>query len=519
MIKRKNYIMKGIISLLISQILIKIIGLAYKLYLTNKEGFGDVGNAIYSSGFQIYALLLTLSSTGVPNALSKLVSERLALGDTKGAHRIFKISFIVFAFIGMCGCTILFISAEFIATYLIQIPEAKNSLIALAPSIFFVSITAVFRGYFNGMENLSVTAKSQTIEQILKTLFTIIFVEAVSKIISNDVVIMASVANLATTLATIFGFLHIFFCFCLKRKQIGNEIKQGINYNKIGVRENLKKILNVAIPISLSSLISSFNKNIDSFTIVRFLKYLITEEQAKVQYGILSGKIDILTILPLSLNIPFVTALVPEISKANMKGNRKEVISKSNFFIMISIIIGLPMSVGMFVYARQILELLFPNAKEGEMLLKISSICVFFSIIAQTINAILQGIGKEKVPLISFLVGMFVKLLCNIILIKKIGICGAIIGNIFCNLIVCLIGLYNLKRTINLKIEIKNCIIKPILLTSIIISISICTYKILNCIIYTKMATIVTILIAIAAYTIGLFIFKILPKNIFLIKK
>ena len=90
---KKESLLKGVFTLLISQIFIKIIGLIYKLYLTNKDGFGDAGNAIYSSGFQIYALLLTFSSTGIPNAISKLVAERLAVGDNKGAHKIFKIAF------------------------------------------------------------------------------------------------------------------------------------------------------------------------------------------------------------------------------------------------------------------------------------------------------------------------------------------------------------------------------------------------------------------------------------------
>ena len=149
--KKKETITKGIIALLFSQVLIKIIGLAYKLYLTNKEGFGDSGNAVYGSGFQIYALLLTFSSTGVPNAISKLVAERLAVGDNKGAHNIFKISIITFALLGIMGSMLLFFSAGNLAKYWIQIPEAENSLICLAPSIFFVSIIAVFRGYFNGL--------------------------------------------------------------------------------------------------------------------------------------------------------------------------------------------------------------------------------------------------------------------------------------------------------------------------------------------------------------------------------
>ena len=98
---------KGIIALLFSQVLIKVMGLAYKLYLTNREGFGDSGNALYSSGFQVYALLLTFSSTGVPNAIAKLVSERLAIGDTKGAHRIFKIAFFIFATFGLIRYSII----------------------------------------------------------------------------------------------------------------------------------------------------------------------------------------------------------------------------------------------------------------------------------------------------------------------------------------------------------------------------------------------------------------------------
>ena len=156
--KKKESFGKSISYLILSQVFVKVIGLIYKLYLTNKDGFGDTGNAIYSSGFQIYALLLTFSSTGVPSAISKLVAERLAVGDAKGAHKIFKISLLLFSFLGLIGTVFLFLGAEIIANKLFQIPEAKNSLICLAPSIFFVSIISVFRGYFNGRQNFSATA-------------------------------------------------------------------------------------------------------------------------------------------------------------------------------------------------------------------------------------------------------------------------------------------------------------------------------------------------------------------------
>ena len=320
---KKESLLKGIFTLLISQIFIKIIGLIYKLYLTNKDGFGDAGNAIYSSGFQIYALLLTFSSTGIPNAISKLVAERLAVGDNKGAHKIFKIAFITFALIGTFGSVLLFLGAKTIATKWIQIPEAENSLIALAPSIFFVAISSVIRGYFNGMQNFSAMAKSQSIEQIFKTVFTVLVVELLVFIGKKNTILMAAGANFATTMATICSFFYIYVYYMKKRNEIATQINQSVNYKPTRIRKTIKKIIKVAFPISISSLIVSFNKNIDSFTIVRFLKRFLSEEQAKNQYGILSGKIDSLCAIPLSFNLAFVTTLVPSISKEVAKGNIK----------------------------------------------------------------------------------------------------------------------------------------------------------------------------------------------------
>ncbi len=439
---------KGIIALLFSQILIKMLGLIYKLYLTNRPGFGDIGNAIYSSGFQVYALLLTFSSTGVPNAISKLLSERLAIGDTKGAHKIFKISFWTFAIFGIIGTLILFCGAHIISIKWIGIPEAEYCLIALSPSIFFVSITAVFRGYYNAKEKFTITAKSQTIEQIAKTIFTILLVELVANISKNNVKLMAGVANFATTVATIVSFIYIFLYYKRKRKEIAQEIKIGVNYIPTRVRKNIKKILKESIPISLSSLMASFNKNIDLFTVVKGLKNFMSEKEAITQYGILSGKVDTICMLPLSLNVPIVTAIVPSIAKLNTISKNNEVVEKSKIYVKISMIIGFFSTIFLIIFADIILKILFPNASGGAMLLRINSISIFFAIIAQTINGILQGIGKTNIPAIAFFVGMILKLIINIIFIKipNIGIKAAAIGNIICNLTVCLIGINALKK-------------------------------------------------------------------------
>lgn len=325
-----------------SQIIIKILGLIYKLYLTNREGFGDAGNAIYSSGFQIYALLLTLSSIGVPNAIAKLVSEKLAVGDNKGAHRIFKISFVTFALIGLAGTLLLFFGAHFIAHTLLEIPEAELTLVALSPSIFFVAIGSVIRGYFNGREQMKVAANSQTIEQVFKTVFTVIIVEAVATISSTNTVLMAAGANLATAVATFMGFFYLYAYYKAKRKEIWQDSNMSVLYKPVRIKNVICQIMTVAIPISLSSMLSAVNKNIDSFTVVRGLKTFMTEVSAKEQYGILSGKVDTLTSLPLSFNIAFAVALVPTIAMAVARGNRKAVNDKISYSLLLTILIGLP---------------------------------------------------------------------------------------------------------------------------------------------------------------------------------
>jgi len=187
---------------MLSQLIIKIIGLVYKLYLTNKEGFGDRGNAIFGSAFQIYALFLTISSIGVPNAMSKLISQKIAIGDNKGAYRIFKVAFALFGFLGFVCSTFLFLGAKYIANAYLQIPDAKNVIIALSPSVFLVSIASVLRGFFNGRENINITAHSQSLEQVYKTIFTVAIVELISKISFKNTVLMAGGTAIGTTIAT-----------------------------------------------------------------------------------------------------------------------------------------------------------------------------------------------------------------------------------------------------------------------------------------------------------------------------
>lgn len=510
---KKESFMQGVFAMMFSQVLIKLLGLVYKMYLTNREGFGDEGNAIYSSGFYIYSLLLTLSSVGVPNAISKLVSERIAIGDNKGANRIFKVAFCIFGFLGFIGTAILFFGAGYISNVILKIPEAEMTLVALSPSIFFVSLICVIRGYFNGNGTLKVTANSQTLEQVFKTVFTILLVELIVIAVGMNTTIMAAGANLATTVATIGSFIYLFIFY--KNNRTINVNAQNVITKKESIFSIIKKILYVSAPISLSAILSSINKNIDSTTVVRGLSSFMSEAQAKIQYGILSGKVDTLTSLPLSFNIAFATALVPAISYARAKNDMTTANKRVAFSILVTILIGLPCSIGMFVFAEPILKLLFPAQSAGAFLLQISSLAIIFTVLAQTINGALQGLGKVMVPAMAFSIGVVVKLILNIVLIRipSIGVVGAAIGTIACNVIACVIGFSVLKKNMNIKFGILKYLIKPIIATFIM---AICSYAIylgINCIISEKIATIISIGLAIFIYVLAIIALKIFTKE------
>lgn len=502
--QKKQTFIQGILILMFSQVLVKILGLIYKLYLTNKDQFGDTGNAIYSSGFQIYALLLTVSSVGVPNAVAKVISEKMSIGDEYGAKRILKIAFVIFTIIGFISSLTLLLNAKYIAIYMLNISQAELTLKILSPAIFFVSALSVFRGYFNAKGNMKPTANSQTLEQLVKTIFTIGIVEYIYKYNNtNTTEMMAAGATLATTLATIISFLYVVLYY-----QKENSYKK-INYiyKKEKISKIIRNIFIVAMPITITAILGTINKNIDSFTVVRGLKNFLSEEEATRQYGILSGKIDALITLPMSLNMALSTSLVPTISAAKASNCLQKVENKIKFSILLSILIALPCTVGMIIFANPILKLLFPKASSGTFIFQISAISIFFVLINQTITGILQGVGKQLTPVISLTIGVIIKLICNLVLIpidteKFIlgGTAGASIGTVMCYMVAMLINVYVLNRTLKFKYSKVEFIIKPLLCTLVMGLSAIYIYKFLINTMQERFCTLFSIVFAIIIY-------------------
>ena len=492
---KKQSFMSGVLTILIAQIIIKVLGLIYRLVITNIPYFGDEGNGLYSSGYQIYMLLLAIASIGVPSAIAKLVSERIAVGRHKEAHEIFKTALGLFGIIGFIGTCILFFGAGGIAKAMGN-PDVEIIMVVLSPAVFFVAVAAVIKGYFNGMYNMKVSSNSQMLEQVFKSSLTILFVVLVYLIAivnpgviaeklhiseENVTVTMAAVANAASTVATAISCGYLFLYYQRVKREIWKNINSStVEYKKERKLTVAKRILAVSIPISLASIVSALNRNVDTFTVMNGLKVAlqgmfdsadaITAEATRL-YGILSGRVDTLIGLPTALNVAFATALVPAISESMAKGDKKTARKRITFSMRTTMLIAFPCAVGMCVLAKPILRLLYPNIElvEAPLLLQISSFSVIFTLINQTMGGALQGLGKVLVPAGSLACGAVVKLILNLILIRnpEIGVYGAAISSVISSIVVMTIEMIILTRILKFDSNIKEMLIKPIFATAL----------------------------------------------------
>ncbi|MCI8587432.1 MAG: polysaccharide biosynthesis protein [Clostridia bacterium] len=515
---KKNSFMGNVLVIMLSQVLIRVLGLVYRIYLTNREGFGDTGNALYSAGYQIYSLLLLLSSIGIPSAVAKLVSEKVTLGNYKGASKTFKVALTVVSCAGLIGSLLLFLGAGFISDIVLKIPDSKMTIMAIAPSVFFVAISSVIRGYFNGRNTMKPTANSQSLEQIIKTIFTIVFVEIAAAITSTNTVSMAVAANLATTFSVISSFVYIFLYFRHRAKFINQEMRSQVEYKPERRKKILKRVLSVAIPMSLTSIIISINKTIDAITVPRSLMTFLSYTDAMRIYGVLSGKVDTIGGLPLSFNTAFSVALVPELAALKAVNDKVGIAKKITLSMLLTILIAFPCTVGLCIFAQPILDLIFPNANFGAYILAGYAFTIVFTMLGQNMNSALQGLDKLKTPVIALAIGSFVKFLANIILVRieGIGIYGAIVGSILCYSFVLGIELITLKRMINIKYNIVKLVIKPLIASSIMGGISYLSYIGLLHIFAPKLATIIALFIAVVVYAICVVYLNILSKEDYL---
>lgn len=511
--------MKNVLFLMCTEIIVKILGLVYKLVITNIEGFGDTGLGYYSSGYQIYALLLTLCSIGIPSVISKLVAERLAVGNEKGAQRVFKVALFFFLGLGLTFSILLYFGAEFIATNILNVPDVKYVLKVLAPAIVFVSTSAVLRGYFAGQQNMKPTSITQILEQFLNCLLSILFVYA---LIGQDSYIMAAGGNLSSTVAIIITFTYLVMYY-KKNKMIVDNNKKCPEDEKNNF-EIIKTILAISIPVTIGSIISVITSVIDTATVSNCIQQAFNglieggkaelEQIAMQKAGILS-KVDTLINLPIAVNLAFSTALIPSISDSIAKKDYSTASKRLSFSLFASIIIIIPCAIGFITLAEPILNLIYPNAPDGAGVFRIASISMIFIALSQTINGGLYGINKMYTPVIALSIGVIFKVALNIILISnpKINIYGAPMSSIVCQVIAFTICYKALTSKLDLKLKFKKNILKPII-SAIIMGVSVYGINyILNIKFSSVFSTITAIMFGVVIYFIAILKLNTLSKE------
>ncbi|MCL2708892.1 MAG: polysaccharide biosynthesis protein, partial [Defluviitaleaceae bacterium] len=458
-----------------ASLFVRFIGFLYRLPLTTL--IGDEGNAYYAAGYNIYTFALILSSMGLPAAISKLVSERIALKQFKNAHEVFRVAMKI-AMIGGAACSIfLALGAGWLAR-VTGYPEAVYAIRTLSPTIFIVAVMAVYRGYFQGMNTTVPTAVSQAVEQVFNAVFSIwlayLFFDAAK------IEFSAAGGTAGTGVGAVAGLLVIVGIYALLSKDIkaridgeqrrmfhsrsfsSYDVKRPNERNRFDENQRVlaKEIIKIAFPIIIGTAIFSIANFIDMTMAQSRLEAsgAFDYGEIKVLYGQFTGKYVLLTTLPVSLSTALAVAAVPSIAGSKMVSDHAAVKGKINMALRLSMIVSIPAAVGLGVLSDPILKLLIPRHPEGGILLRYGVAAIIMLALVQTVTGILQGIGKVNVPVVGALLGTLLKVPLNYFLIAnpKINIIGAVLSSCAMYLVAALVGIYFLNKYTGITPDIKG---------------------------------------------------------------
>ena len=498
---KKQTFMKSVAVVMISQLLIKFLGFIYRIVLTNIEGFQDTGNSYYGTGYKVYVFILAIATTGVPSAISKLISEKLALNDAKGAHKVFTTALKLFTFIGLFFAGILFFGSGFIANTILSNPGVQGTLATLAPAVIFVSIAAVFRGYFVGMQNVSAHSKAQVIEQIVNSVLSIVFV---IMLMGKSPEVMAMGSTAATAVSCLVALIYLYVFYQKNKASIYESIKNSSPAIAESTKVTIRKIMKYVVPISFASVVVALSGLVDILSVMDGLeKFGYDLATANEKYGVIVGKVDILMSIPHTFNVAIVIPLIPMISEHIVKKEHETAKKKINFSMKLSAIIAFPCMVGLATLAQPIFNTIFPNAPAGALLLQIEAWALIFSLLAQVAQGALNGVGKLIIPGVSVVIAAVVKYVLNIALIPIYGEIIVPITSIVYHLTNCIIVCTVLYNSLKSKPDVKNIIIKPFIAAALMGLVVIGTLYVMNII---CSSTLINIIVCIALGALTYFI-------------
>ncbi len=464
--KKKSFL-AGTLILAISGIIVRFIGLFYKLPLAKL--IGEEGLALCGYPYQLYIVLLAISSTGIPIAISKLVSEKVAIRRYDEAHRIFKITLVFMLLVGALISLILYISSDYLVSYF-WVKEAYYSLMGLILAPFFVAIMAVFRGYFQGMQMMTVSAISQVFEALGRL---IIGLGLAYLLFDKGIEFAAGGASFGATAGAIVGLMSIVVVYLNKRKFLNQNInKNSVEGAKESVYEIAHRLIKISVPISIGTVAGALMPLVDSLmNKSRLLAAGFSEQVSTILFGRLSAATTLIN-FPLAISIALSISLVPAISEMKASGSNYKIKKRIEDAFKMVLILIIPAAAGLFILAGPIMLLLFPDFSDSHNILRILTISLILISLNQIVTAALQGLGKVMIPVRNLFIGAIFKIIISFWLvgITSININGAAIGTGIGYLIVFLLNYLCLRKYIFFKLKKIDTIIKP-LLTSLIMSV------------------------------------------------
>lgn len=435
----KSTFIKGAMLLSIATILVKILGGFFRIPLANI--IGDEGMAYYQAVYPIYNIFYILATLGIPVAISKLISEKVAVHDYNGAKRIFKTAMITFLMLGVVLFLIIFFLSDTIISFTNSLDDASLALKAIAPSLIFAALNTIFRGYFQGLLDMKPTALSEIVEQGARVLFGLFL----ALIFIKDLPLSVAGATFGACAGSIFSLLVLIIVYKRKSSDLTAHTNEN-NAHSFPVDKRTKiitSILHISLPVALGSLIMPIMNYIDTVLVTNRLSSLpsFSPQIVRELFGQLSGFASPIASLPYTIILPLAIGLVPAIASAKKLGDNELFDHNITLSLRATTIIILPASAGLFFLATPIMSVLYPLQEKAALnsaeLLRILAFNLIFISLVSVLTAILQGLGKQYIPVFALLSAFVVKVLLTYILtgIPFLNVKGAAIATVVTSII------------------------------------------------------------------------------------
>lgn len=515
-----NKILKGTAVLAIAGIVVKILGAIFKIPLNAL--IGTEGLAYYGYAYPLYSLFLVIATAGIPVAISRLVSEKIAVNDYVNAQKVFSVSRWLMLGIGIVSFLICFFGAEFMANEIYKDPGALLPIKAIAPALIFVPVMASYRGYFQGRQNMNPTAISQFVEQVVR-----VAVGLVATVLLLDMGLDAAAAGatFGATMGAVGGLAIIALIYSLNKKAITYHLNHS---TKAEIKETtghiVKQILAIAVPITIGAAIMPIVSFADSAIVTRrLLESGFSVDVARDLWGQLSGYCTTMIGLPQVITQGIAVSMVPAIAAAFKLNNKKELTDNMNMGMRISMIVGMPCAIGMMALAEPILVFVFgrdeatiASAINAAPTLQIMCLGVFLMALLSTTNGILQGINKQFLPVKNEAIGAVFKVAITYILvgIPALNIMGAAIGSVFTYGIAFALNMKDIIKYTHVKLDIGLVFIKPVISSVAMGACAFAAYKLLYMMIESlTLSMFGAIMVGVIVYVILIFATKAITKE------